>query len=347
VVDVNPFGGELKQYQVVVDPQKLRARSLTLTDVTSALSAASVSVGGGYVERAGESYTIRGSGLVKNEADIGDVVVRTTKDGPAVLVKHLGRGAHRLGAPLRRRHLGRRARGRVRARHDARRRKQPRRRDGRKREGRRDRERPTSPACGSRSSTIARTSSGARSRRWARTSSRGLLIVTVVLAVMLGTVRGRRRRGPRDPGVDGDRPLRDAPLRGHRRPHEPRGDRLRLLGRRPDRHLGRDHRRDGRQGAHGPREGASLRGREQARGEARGVRGGHHHARVHPAFDARRRRREDVPPDGHHDGVRALRCARLLGGLLPGARDALRAAREGARAQVARGESRTRTSAWS
>jgi cobalt-zinc-cadmium resistance protein CzcA len=99
VVDVNPFGGELKQYQVVVDPQKLRARSLTLTDVTSALSAASVSVGGGYVERAGESYTIRGSGLVKNEADIGDVVVRTTKDGPAVLVKHLGEV--RIGSALR------------------------------------------------------------------------------------------------------------------------------------------------------------------------------------------------------------------------------------------------------
>jgi cobalt-zinc-cadmium resistance protein CzcA len=99
VVDVNPFGGELKQYQVVIDPQKLRARSLTLTDVTTALSAASVSVGGGYVERAGESYTIRGSGLVKNEADIGDVVVRTTKDGPAVLVKHLGEV--RIGSALR------------------------------------------------------------------------------------------------------------------------------------------------------------------------------------------------------------------------------------------------------
>jgi cobalt-zinc-cadmium resistance protein CzcA len=83
VVEVNPFGGELKQFQVVVDPQKLRARSLTLRDVTAALSAASVSVGGGYVERGGESYTIRGSGLVKNEADIGDVVVRSSKDGPS------------------------------------------------------------------------------------------------------------------------------------------------------------------------------------------------------------------------------------------------------------------------
>jgi cobalt-zinc-cadmium resistance protein CzcA len=99
VVEVNPFGGELKQYQVVVDPQKLRARSLTLKDVTEALSAASVSVGGGYVERGGESYTIRGSGLVTNEADIGDVVVRSSKEGPSVLVKHLAEV--RVGSALR------------------------------------------------------------------------------------------------------------------------------------------------------------------------------------------------------------------------------------------------------
>ncbi len=99
VVEVNPFGGELKQFKVVVDPQKLRARDLTLHDVTTALSAASVSVGGGYVERGGESYTIRGSGLVKNEADIGDVVVRSAKDGPSVLVKHLAEV--RVGSALR------------------------------------------------------------------------------------------------------------------------------------------------------------------------------------------------------------------------------------------------------
>ncbi len=89
VVEVNPFGGELKQYQVRVDPQKLRARGLTLNDVLEALSAASISVGGGYVERGGESFTIRGSGLVKNEEDIGHVVVRSAKDAPSILVRHV------------------------------------------------------------------------------------------------------------------------------------------------------------------------------------------------------------------------------------------------------------------
>ena len=76
VVEVNPFGGELKQYQVMVDPAKLHARNLTLANVTNALAAANVSVGGGYVERAGESFTIRATGLVANETEIGDVVVR-------------------------------------------------------------------------------------------------------------------------------------------------------------------------------------------------------------------------------------------------------------------------------
>ncbi|AKU98680.1 Cobalt-zinc-cadmium resistance protein CzcA [Labilithrix luteola] len=90
VVEVNPFGGELKQYQVDVDPQKLHARGLTLNDVIESLSAANVSVGGGYVEREGESFTISGSGLLKNEDEIGDVLVRSTKSGPSVLVKHIG-----------------------------------------------------------------------------------------------------------------------------------------------------------------------------------------------------------------------------------------------------------------
>lgn len=99
VVEVNPFGGELKQYQVDVDPQKLRARGLVLNDVIEALSAASVNVGGGYVEREGESFTISGNGLVKNEAEIGDVMVRSTQGGPSVLVKHIGEV--KVGAALR------------------------------------------------------------------------------------------------------------------------------------------------------------------------------------------------------------------------------------------------------
>lgn len=99
VVEVNPFGGELKQYQVRVDPQRLRSRALTLNDVISALDAASMNVGGGYVERSGESFTIRGHGMVHTEGEIGDVVIRTSKDGPPILVKHIAEVT--VGAALR------------------------------------------------------------------------------------------------------------------------------------------------------------------------------------------------------------------------------------------------------
>lgn len=99
VVEVNPFGGELKQFQVLVDPNKLRARGLTLSDVTEALENANVNVGGGYVERGGESFTIRGTGLVANEAEIGDVVVRTGEKGPPILVRNVA--SVQTGAALR------------------------------------------------------------------------------------------------------------------------------------------------------------------------------------------------------------------------------------------------------
>ena len=89
VVEVNPFGGELKQYQVLVEPSKLRSHGLTLNEVLEALSTANMNVGGGYVERGGESFTIRGSGLVQNESEIGNVVIRSSKSGPSVLVKHV------------------------------------------------------------------------------------------------------------------------------------------------------------------------------------------------------------------------------------------------------------------
>ena len=99
VVEVNPFGGELKQYQVVVDPQRLRAREMTLNDVIQALDSASLNVGGGYVERGGESFTIRGRGMVHSEDEIGDVVIRSAKTGPPILVRHVA--DVKIGAALR------------------------------------------------------------------------------------------------------------------------------------------------------------------------------------------------------------------------------------------------------
>ncbi|MFZ5442307.1 MAG: efflux RND transporter permease subunit [Myxococcota bacterium] len=88
VIEVNPMGGELKQYHVVSSPSRLESFGVTLSLLQEALERASSSVGAGYVERSGENVLVRGNGRLVNEEDIGNVVVRAGPSG-RVLVKHL------------------------------------------------------------------------------------------------------------------------------------------------------------------------------------------------------------------------------------------------------------------
>lgn len=89
VVEVNTMGGELKQFQVVIDAARLRAHGLSLPDVVEALRAANVNVGGGYVERREESFTVRGTGMLRSEREIGAVVIRAAPNGTPTLVRHV------------------------------------------------------------------------------------------------------------------------------------------------------------------------------------------------------------------------------------------------------------------
>jgi cobalt-zinc-cadmium resistance protein CzcA len=89
VVEVNTQGGELKQYQVVVDRARLTAHGLHLEDLVEALRAANQNAGGGYMDRGPESYVVRGEGLLRDEKDIGAVVLRASPDGTPVLVRHV------------------------------------------------------------------------------------------------------------------------------------------------------------------------------------------------------------------------------------------------------------------
>ncbi|HEY1089243.1 MAG TPA: CusA/CzcA family heavy metal efflux RND transporter, partial [Archangium sp.] len=88
VIEVNPMGGELKQYHVVSSPARLKSFGVTLSQLQEALERASSSVGAGYVERAGENVLVRGNGRLVNEDDIGNVVVTSGEKG-RVLVKNL------------------------------------------------------------------------------------------------------------------------------------------------------------------------------------------------------------------------------------------------------------------
>jgi len=89
VVDLNPFGGLTKQYQVLVDPAKLKSYGLNLQQVFTALQNANVNAGGGYVEHGAQLYIVRGLGLIKNIDDIQNVAVSTV-NGTPILIKDIG-----------------------------------------------------------------------------------------------------------------------------------------------------------------------------------------------------------------------------------------------------------------
>jgi cobalt-zinc-cadmium resistance protein CzcA len=100
VVDVNPFGGLTKQYQVLIDPSKLKSYGLNLAQVFTALSNGNANAGGSYVEHGTELYVVRGLGLVNNIADIEKITVATVSGTPihisdvgSVIIGH----ANRLG----------------------------------------------------------------------------------------------------------------------------------------------------------------------------------------------------------------------------------------------------------
>ena len=89
VVEVNTMGGDLKQFQVLTDRVRMEARGVAVADVVEALRAANLNVGGGYIERGQESFSVRGQGMLHNSTDVGNVVLRTEQDGTAVLVRHV------------------------------------------------------------------------------------------------------------------------------------------------------------------------------------------------------------------------------------------------------------------
>ena len=89
VVEVSPFGGFAKQYQVVVDPEKLLSYRIPIGEVFEALEKNNAVAGGGYIEHAGEAYIIRGDGLVQSADEISRIIV-ATRNGTPITVAQLG-----------------------------------------------------------------------------------------------------------------------------------------------------------------------------------------------------------------------------------------------------------------
>jgi cobalt-zinc-cadmium resistance protein CzcA len=104
VDDVSSWGGQEKQFQVRIDPMRLIAHGLGFRDVMQALEANNAQVGGNVIDVGREQYLVRGLGLVRNAADIGNIVLKST-DGTPVYVRDVASvveaGAPRTGAVTR------------------------------------------------------------------------------------------------------------------------------------------------------------------------------------------------------------------------------------------------------
>jgi heavy metal efflux system protein len=85
VTDVNSFGGEVKEYQVIVNPDRLIKYGLTLREITQAVANNNANAGGGFMNVGSEQYIIRGLGLLKGLDDIGSVVVAAHHGAPVYI----------------------------------------------------------------------------------------------------------------------------------------------------------------------------------------------------------------------------------------------------------------------
>ncbi len=78
IAEINSFGGELKQYEVAVNPDRLRAMGVSIPDIFTALAKNNQNTGGAYIDKKPNAYFIRGIGLVTSLEDVKKIVVKNT-----------------------------------------------------------------------------------------------------------------------------------------------------------------------------------------------------------------------------------------------------------------------------
>jgi copper/silver efflux system protein len=101
VAEVASVGGYQKQYQVTVDPNRLRAYGVTLQDVAGAIRQSNNDVGGRILEMSGREYYVRGRGYIKSLSDIENIALRASgSSGTPLLIKDVGQV--RFGPDIRR-----------------------------------------------------------------------------------------------------------------------------------------------------------------------------------------------------------------------------------------------------
>ncbi len=89
IAEVNSFGGLLKQYEIALDPDKLRSANLSINDVFTALENNNQNTGGAYIDKKPNAYFIRSEGLISGVEDINQIVVKNTEQGIPILIHNI------------------------------------------------------------------------------------------------------------------------------------------------------------------------------------------------------------------------------------------------------------------
>jgi len=87
VADISSFGGFVKQFEVALNPIKMRSLGVSLTDVISSLQKNNQNTGGAYIEKNSKAYFIRGLGLLSNTDDISKVFIKNTDGGTPIYIR--------------------------------------------------------------------------------------------------------------------------------------------------------------------------------------------------------------------------------------------------------------------
>ncbi len=104
VIEISSFGGYVKQYEVSVNPEKLRANNLTISELYEAVAKNNANTGGSFIEKNDQAYFIRGEGVAQNLTDLAQIVVKNV-GGMPILVRDVAEvkfgHANRFGAMTR------------------------------------------------------------------------------------------------------------------------------------------------------------------------------------------------------------------------------------------------------
>ncbi|MEP7145825.1 MAG: CusA/CzcA family heavy metal efflux RND transporter, partial [bacterium] len=100
VAEVASVGGFIKQYQIDVDPNRISAYGLSVSDISAAVQRSNKDVGGRNIESSDIEYFVRGKGYINNISDIEEITLMTGQNGIPVRIKDIG--AVQIGGDIRR-----------------------------------------------------------------------------------------------------------------------------------------------------------------------------------------------------------------------------------------------------